>query len=220
MGVLLLAFVVGIGLYVFYVSTGSGPVAVEEKDDTSGPRRGGKDVAAILQQSRSLREVSSYESALRVVDEALTANPTSPELRIEKAEILFEQERFVESEDIVYAVLRSHPDYGPAYQNLGVLQYRQGKVDEAIANQKRCLELDPEPEYACYAHGNLAQIYAEQYFSNKRKFAARSNEAEMEARGRSPQRPGKVWKSHPGSSWPGCSLIVSSMPWRVSSLKS
>lgn len=200
-GVLLLAFVVGIGLYVFYVSTGSGPVAVEEKDDTSGPRRGGKDVAAILQQSRSLREVSSYESALRVVDEALTANPTSPELRIEKAEILFEQERFVESEDIVYAVLRSHPDYGPAYQNLGVLQYRQGKVDEAIANQKRCLELDPEPEYACYAHGNLAQIYAEQYFSNKRKFAARSNEAEMEARGAlhsAPEKSGSLTPARPG----------------------
>ncbi len=181
-GILLLAFVVGIGLYVLYVRTGSGPVTIEN-DDTSGPRRGGNDVVAILQQSRSLREVSNYESALRVVDEALASNPTSPELRIEKAEILFEQERFVESEDIVYAVLRSHPDYGPAYQNLGVLQYRQGKVDEAIANQKRCLELDPEPEYACYAHGNLAQIYAEQYFSNKRKFAARSNEAEMEARG-------------------------------------
>jgi len=169
-GIVLLALVVGVGLYVFYVRTDPGPVPVE------------KDVAAILQQSRSLREVSNYESALRLVDEALAANPTSPQLRIEKAEILFEQERFVESEDIVYAVLRSHPNYGPAYQNLGVLQYRQGKVAEAIANQKRCLELDPEPEYACYAHGNLAQIYAEQYFSNKRKFAARSNEAEMEAR--------------------------------------
>ncbi|MGQ9897014.1 MAG: tetratricopeptide repeat protein, partial [Acidobacteriota bacterium] len=139
-------------------------------------------VAAILQASRSQREVGNYDAALRLVDEALATNPTSPELRIEKAEILFEQEHFVESEDIVYAVLHSHPDYAPAYQCLGVLQYRQGKIADAIANQKRCLQLNPEPEYACYAHGTLAKFYAEQYFSDKRKFAAQSEEAEMEAR--------------------------------------
>jgi|GEM_PF-253623 serine/threonine-protein kinase len=193
-GIVLLTLVVGVVLVLVYVGTGASdsgtasepgtvPVAT---DNPPVPRQAGrqpdKSVAPILEQSRLLREKGDYESALHIVDEALAANPTSPELRIEKAEILFEQEHYVESEDLVYAVLRSHPDYAPAYQNLGVLQYRQKKIAEAIASQKRCLELNPELEYASYAHASLAQIYAEQYFSDKRKFASRSNEAEMEAR--------------------------------------
>ncbi|MFQ3583165.1 MAG: protein kinase [Chloracidobacterium sp.] len=175
--VVLLAIVLGVGLYVFYAPRESSSA---KPDNPASPAK--TDSTAILQQSRSSREAGNYPAALELVDQALTTNPTSPELRIEKAEILFEQERFVESEDIVYGVLRSHPNYGPAYQNLGVLKYRQAKTEEAIAHQKRCLELDPEPEYACYAHACLAQIYADQYFSNKRKFASASEAAEREAR--------------------------------------
>jgi tetratricopeptide (TPR) repeat protein len=175
-----------VAVFLAYVSTSSSEPGTEPVSGAPAPRQKGrqpdKALVSILEQSRALRESGDYESALHVVDEALAVSPTSPELRIEKAEILFEQEHFVESEDLVYGVLRSHPDYGPAYQNLGVLQYRQRKLAEAIASLKRCLELDPEPEYASYAHAGLAQIYAEQYFSDKRRFAARSNEAEMEAR--------------------------------------
>jgi serine/threonine protein kinase len=183
-GVLLTLVIVAV--FLAYVSTSSSEPGTEPVSGAPAPRQKGrqpdKALVSILEQSRALRESGDYESALHVVDEALAVSPTSPELRIEKAEILFEQEHFVESEDLVYGVLRSHPDYGPAYQNLGVLQYRQRKLAEAIASLKRCLELDPEPEYASYAHAGLAQIYAEQYFSDKRRFAARSNEAEMEAR--------------------------------------
>lgn len=172
-GLVVVVLVVGAALYFYAPSDGGGG---------NTPSVVTIDTTAILRESRALREAGDYDKALRLVDEQLAANPTSPELRIEKAEILFEQERFVESEDIVYAVLKSHPDYGQAYQNLGVLKWRQNKVEEAIANQKRCLELNPEQEYVCYAHAVLSQIYAEQYLSDKRKFAARADEAEMEAR--------------------------------------
>ncbi len=186
-GIVLVTLIVGVVLFLVYISKssepGPKPVATEKgkaPSSSQGERRTG--AGAVVEQSRSLREKGDYESALRVVDEALAADPTSPELRVEKVEILFEQERFVESEDIVYAVLRSDPDYGPAHQCLGALQYRQGKVEEAIASQKRCLELNPEQEYACYAHATLADIYLAQYLSDREGFAARANEAEMEAR--------------------------------------
>ncbi|OYT72536.1 MAG: hypothetical protein CFK52_04890 [Chloracidobacterium sp. CP2_5A] len=175
-GIALLALAVGTALYAFRPSSESEPT----RGDALLPVQ--TDVAVTLRESRRLREAGDFAGALRLVEEQLVANPASPELRIEKAEILFEQERFVESEDIVYGVLKSHPNYGPAHQNLGVLKYRQGKEDEAIAGQMRCLELNPESEYVCYAHAALAQIYADQYFLNRKKFASRLDEAELEAR--------------------------------------
>ncbi len=135
-----------------------------------------------IEKSRSLREETRYAEALEGIESALKSTSDSRELLIEKAEILFEQEKFADSEDIVYRVLKSHPDFAPAHQNLGVLKFRQNKVDEAIAAEKRCLDLKPEPEYGSYAHSVLAQIYMSQYFADRKKFAKRLDEAENEAR--------------------------------------
>ncbi len=176
-GIAALGLAVGLAFYVFSAPPGGGLT-----NGGGGSSLVKAERAAALRRSRSLREAGDYAGALRLIEERLAADPFAPELRIEKAEVLFEKERFVESEDIVRDVLKTHPDYGPAHQSLGVLKYRQGKEDEAIAGQMRCLELDPEPEYVCYAHAALAQIYANQYFSNRRKFAARFEQAELEAR--------------------------------------
>ncbi len=186
-GIVLVTLIVGVALFLVYISKNSepGPKPVAAGKGKSPSSRQGErqtGAGAVVEQSRSLREKGDYESALRVVDEALAADPTSPELRVEKVEILFEQERYVDAEDLVYALLHSDPDYGPAHQCLGALQHRQGKIEEAIASQKRCLELNPEQEYVCYAHATLAGIYLEQYLSDREGFAARANEAEMEAR--------------------------------------
>ncbi len=178
-GVVFLVLVIGLALYLVS-STQPGGNTIGQGGDSPSPVR--TDLTAALRRSRDLREAMDYAGALQLVEEWLAANPDSPELRIEKAEIFFEQERFVDAEDIVYGVLRSHPNYGPAHQSLGVLKYRQGREDEAIAGQMRCLELQPEQEYVCYAHATLAQIYANQYFSNRKKFAARFDQAESEAR--------------------------------------
>ncbi len=186
-GIVLITLFIGVVLFLAYASKSSEPDSkpvATKKGKSPSSRQGEQQTGAgtVVEQSRSLREKGDYESALRVVDEALAADPTSPKLRVEKAEILFEQERYVDAEDLVYAVLHSHPDFAPVHHAVGVLQYRQGKIEEAIASQKRCLELNPEQEYAYYAHATLATIYFGQYLADKKGFAARANEAETEAR--------------------------------------
>lgn len=151
---------------------GADPGKPEKKPDTR----------QLIEKSRGLREEAKYGEALEGIEAALKETGNSRELLIEKAEILFEQEKYADSEDIVYRVLKSHPDFAPAHQNLGVLKFRQNKVDEAISAQKRCLDLKPEPEYGSYAHSVLAQIYMNQFFADRKKFSRRLEEAENEAR--------------------------------------
>ncbi len=184
LGLLVVLFVLvagaGIGGYFLLVpnprpgpAIGNTPPETPKKTDS---------IRAAIEHSRELRESGNLSEALNGIETELKEKPDSRELLIEKAEILFEQDKIIDSEDIVYRVLKSHPDFPPAHQNIGVLKYRQNKIDEAIAAEKKCLELKPEPEYGCYAHSVLAYIYMGQYFSNRKKFAGKLTEAENEAR--------------------------------------
>ncbi len=56
-------------------------------------------------------------------------------------------------------------------------------VTEATPFVLLVLPVQAQEAVAACAHTNLALVYFEQYFSDKHKFAARSNEAEMEAQG-------------------------------------
>jgi serine/threonine-protein kinase len=169
----------GVGGYWFFFIN---PKPGAEIGKTPPEKRNTPTVRESIEKSRGLREEAKYAEALEGIESALKTAADSRELMIEKAEILFEQEKFADSEDLVYRVLKSHPDFAPAHQNLGVLKFRQNKVDEAIAAEKRCLELNPEAEYGCYAHSVLAQIYMNQFFGNRKKFANRLEEAETQAR--------------------------------------
>lgn len=184
----------GIGGYFLFIYKPDSTVVIG-----TDPKKPDKktDTRQSIEKSRSLREETRYPEALETIEAELKTASDSRELLIEKAEILFEQEKFADSEDIVYRVLKSHPEFAPAHQNLGVLKFRQNKVDEAISAEKRCLDLKPEPEYGSYAHSVLAQIYMTQFFADRKKFAKRLEEAENAARSAISLAPRKSLEASP-----------------------
>ncbi|MBX7223519.1 MAG: protein kinase [Blastocatellia bacterium] len=133
-------------------------------------------------RSRELREQRRFDDALTEIEKALILDKESSAALIEKAEIYWEQQKTVAAEDLVYKVYNRDPNFAPARQNLGVIYSRQGKTDDAIREEKKALELNPEAEYAAYAHSVLSSIYRQIYFKDKKANAYRLNDAESEAR--------------------------------------
>ena len=89
-------------------------------------------------------ELNQPDEAVRYQRKAVEADPGNLGERVALAQRLewvgHEEEAIAECR----AILASHPDFSPAYAQLGNIYSRKGRLDEALRWQKEAVEKDPE----------------------------------------------------------------------------
>ena len=82
---------------------------------------------------------------------ALTLSQTTRDYWIEYSNIVFLYHNLKQTQKalaIYKEVTRALPAYPPAYFNLGLLQYRQGRYAEAVSSFRQVVQLSPEDQEA------------------------------------------------------------------------
>jgi len=114
--------------------------------------------------ARALTGLASIQVAARDLD-AATANlrqatrcdPGFPDACALLGQVLNNQKKFAESEDILKRGLRLSPDAWPLYDQLATAHYNQGQYAQAQEEWLRVLAIDPSPPGEL--HAKLAAVY-------------------------------------------------------------
>ena len=102
----------------------------------------------LAQLYRATTQAPAAESAIR---NALTLSQTTRDYWIEYGNIVFLYHNLKQTQKalaIYKEVTRVLPAYPPAYFNLGLLQYRQGRYAEAVSSFRQVVQLSPEDQEA------------------------------------------------------------------------
>jgi len=91
-------------------------------------------------------ERDDRDGALEAINKALDWLPDSPQLLLQRADILTEQQKLQEALADVNRALEAAPQYSRALSQRATLYYRLDRHDEAIADLDRTVELWPEGE--------------------------------------------------------------------------
>jgi len=84
------------------------------------------------------------EEALEVLNEASIRDPQNPQLRFQRAHILFSQDRLVEALDELLLVEKFAPKEPPVHAMLGQIYQRQGETQKALLHLNIAMDLDPK----------------------------------------------------------------------------
>lgn len=106
-----------------------------------------KNVALIL------KEQGKDEEALTAIDEARKANPKDVNLVLTAADIYSKMNKMDKFGELMDEATRLDPNNPILFYNLGVVNFNQGKVEDAKKYYKKCLSLDPKYRDA---HMNMA----------------------------------------------------------------
>jgi tetratricopeptide (TPR) repeat protein len=139
---------------VLYVETGRFEEAnadFQKANELNGQQTKGTAALAL-----SLLQAGKTEQSLKVVRTRLVRTPNSPSLNYLLAEILFRKGVRPGTRDFTVAVAaaerstRVNPRFGLAYDLLSELDLRAGETNEAVAESRAALRLDPRDESAAY----------------------------------------------------------------------
>lgn len=97
--------------------------------------------------------------AIHCLETAVRYQPDNPVLTLHLANVLKTQGLFSHAADMLNALLKNHPNYIPALNNLGGIYYAQGKLDDAIHCYQQAIQQQPEYMDAYY---NLALALTKQ----------------------------------------------------------
>jgi Flp pilus assembly protein TadD/2-polyprenyl-3-methyl-5-hydroxy-6-metoxy-1,4-benzoquinol methylase len=104
-------------------------------------------------------QVGRHETALELIDRAITVNPAQPTYYNDAGIVLHALGRTDEAIARYRAALALAHDYPRAHNGLGIALHGRGRLDEAIASFRTALSL--KPDYAD-AQNNLANVLREQ----------------------------------------------------------
>lgn len=106
------------------------------------------DVALLFEVGANLTEQKRWDEAMDAFREAIAKKPDFAEAHINLSRALYERGDLVSAAREVQASLGVLPDVAPLHSNLGVINTMQGRVDEALGNFRRALELNPDFDFA------------------------------------------------------------------------
>jgi Ca-activated chloride channel homolog len=109
-------------------------------------------LASSATKGEGLYEQKKYNEALKELVDAQIEHPNSAQLKYNTADAYYKTNQFQEAEKLFQSVAETgDPKLSQkAYYNLGHTMYRQGKLQEALANYQKATELDPKDEDAKY----------------------------------------------------------------------
>jgi tetratricopeptide (TPR) repeat protein len=102
--------------------------------------------AELLDVGRAFSRAGFHPDALECVRRALDEGDRSPEARYTLGWALERAERYDECAREYSALIEDHPDYLPAYRNLGALMARDGELPRAVRLWERGLQAHPGDE--------------------------------------------------------------------------
>lgn len=105
-----------------------------------------------------LMQAGQAADALRRADTYLSTKPRDPQMRFMRGVILSETGRTADATEVFTTLTREYPELPEPYNNLAVLQARQGQYLQARDTLEMAIRL--HPGYAA-AHQNLGDVYAQ-----------------------------------------------------------
>jgi Flp pilus assembly protein TadD len=87
---------------------------------------------------------SKIKEALNVLSEASQRDPKNPQLRFQRAHILFGQDLIEEALEELIIVEQYAPKEPPVHAMLGQIYHRLGKTEEALLHINIAMDLDPK----------------------------------------------------------------------------
>ena len=105
---------------------------------------------------RALLDKGERPAALQRVDLALAARPRDTSLHFLRGVVLMDLGRDAEALELFTRLSQEHPDLPDPYNNIGLLQARAGRLDEALQALQDALRCDPGHRTA---RANLGQVH-------------------------------------------------------------
>lgn len=96
-----------------------------------------------------------YAKALEAVDVGLRKNPKSVQLKFQRCVVLEQMGNYEGAQKELERLKRTYPEIPEIYNNLAVLQSRNGDLNNAEENLKRALAIRPKFRQAYVNLGNL-----------------------------------------------------------------
>jgi tetratricopeptide (TPR) repeat protein len=104
------------------------------------------------------RQLEKMEEGLVTIDKAIQLQPENPNLYHEKSVILRKIKRYEEAEEALNKAIDLYPNYS-YYLNLGFVYDEQNKLDKALENYNKAIDINP---YFALAYNNRALVYDDQ----------------------------------------------------------
>lgn len=106
------------------------------------------DMVILFEVGSNLSEQRRWDESLEVFRDIITRKPDFAEAHINLSKALYEKGDLTHAAVEVESSLRTLPRVAQLHSNLGVINTMQGRVDEALGNFRRALELDPDFDFA------------------------------------------------------------------------
>jgi tetratricopeptide (TPR) repeat protein len=111
-----------------------------------------------------VEERGDRDEAIRLLREGIARDPDYGGTRVNLARRVAEEDP-TEAERLLREIAEGDrfaaSERGLAWLNLGVLQFRHGRLPDGIRSTRRALDFDVGPEHSITAYGNLARAYAQ-----------------------------------------------------------
>lgn len=122
-----------------------------DRQDLAGARReferawalDPRNADAILYLSELQTAVTGQEDARVLAEVALLADPDHARAQVMVAELRRQAGELESANDLIERHLAEHPDSGAGYAERGAIRLKQGRTDDAVADLRRAIELDP-----------------------------------------------------------------------------
>jgi tetratricopeptide (TPR) repeat protein len=94
--------------------------------------------------AESLLSLELYQDALEQIEKCLTLNPQHNQARLEKANLLYILNRFLEARKFIKNIIDDYSDNALLFNILGNCENSLGNFHNAFTHYKKALELDPD----------------------------------------------------------------------------
>lgn len=104
-----------------------------------------------LKKGNLKKGIESYESALAI-------DHINNQIRINLATLYYNNQQYIKAEEAFKEVIRQEPGFGPVYYQLSLLYAELNRVDDAILQLQKAMEIMPENARVYY---NLGLLYSQ-----------------------------------------------------------
>ncbi|HLF27129.1 MAG TPA: CheR family methyltransferase [Anaerolineae bacterium] len=133
------------------------PSAQRRAAPTPRARKAAQPAPSFLSRLEALIDTGNLAGAMRLAEEWLALEPDSVAARYTLARLYAAHDQDLEATQLLRQSLMHDSLHAPSYVLLGMLCYRQGELEEALAQFQHALYLEPHTPLAYFFLGNIYQ---------------------------------------------------------------